>query len=90
MIKGKSYKAVAKDVAEGFVSVNPILLKPLDNETLKLLYNELLKAQADVRAEKFPYLDTDAIRQRNARLQRLHSSTMILRNFARERRIPLI
>ena len=90
MIKGKSFKAMAKDIADGYVAVNPIFLKPLDAETLKALNQELQKAQTEIRTEKFPYLDTEAIRSRNARLQRLYSASMILRNFARERRIIII
>jgi hypothetical protein len=87
MIRGKSIKSVAYDIAEGYVTVNPIFLKPLDAEALKALYQEVVKVQSEIRGEKFPYSDVQAIRMRNMRLQRLHSAAMIIRNFARERRI---
>jgi hypothetical protein len=89
-VRGKSLKAIAFDIAEGYITVNPIFLKPLDDESLKGLYHELMKAQSDIRAEKFPHADQQAIRWRNTRLQRLHSALMIIKNFARERRIILI
>ncbi len=89
-IRGKSLKAIAYDIAEGYVVVNPLFLKPLDAESLKGLYHELLKAQVAVRGQKFPSGDIQAIRWRNTRLQRMNSATMIIKNFARERRISLI
>lgn len=88
--RGKSLKAIAQDIAEGYVTVNPLFLKPLDNDNLKKLYQEIMKAQAEIRAEKFPYNDVQAIRWRNMRLQRLHSALMILKNFARDRRLQII
>lgn len=89
-IRGKSLKAITYDIAEGYVVVNPIFLKPLDDDSLKGLYHELMKTQTEIRGEKFPHGDTQAIRWRNTRLQRLYSASMIIKNFARERRIILI
>lgn len=89
-IRGKSLKAITYDIAEGYVVVNPIFLKPLDDDSLKGLYHELVKTQTEIRGEKFPHGDTRAIRWRNTKLQRLYSASMIIRNFARERRIILI
>lgn len=88
-IRGKSYQSTVFDVAEGYLSINPIFLKPLDTETIKELYNEILQAQGKIRAEKIKHGDTEAIRWRNMRLQRLHSTAMIIKNFARERKIKL-
>ena len=89
-IRGKSLKAVAFDIAEGYIVVNPIFLKPLDHESLKGIYQEILKSQIEIRGGKFPQGDTKAIRWRNTRLQRLNSALMILKNFARERKIIII
>lgn len=89
-IRGKSLKAILRDVADGYTSVNPLFLKPFDKETLKELYDEISKVLIEVRSEKFPLNDILAIRNRNIRLQRLYSATMVIRNYARERRIPLV
>ena len=40
-IRGKSLKAITYDIAEGYVVVNPIFLKPLDDDSLKGLYHEI-------------------------------------------------
>lgn len=89
-IRGKSLKATAYDIAEGYIVVNPLFLKSLDSEAVKGLYHEIMKVQVEIRSEKFPQGDPQAIRWRNTRLQRLNSSAMIIKNFARERRIILI
>lgn len=89
-IRGKSLKAIAYDIAEGYIVVNPLFLKSIDVESLKGLHNELMRVQIEIRGGKFPGGDPQAIRWRNTRLQRLNSSIMILKNFARERRILLV
>ena len=88
-VRGKSLKAVVRDVAEGYVTVNPIFLKSFDAGTLRDFYGEMSKVQIEIRSEKFPTHDVAAIRNRNLRLQRIYSAVMITRNFARERRILL-
>jgi hypothetical protein len=87
--RGKSMKAVASDVAEGFISVNPLFLKKFDKDMLKELFEVLSKAMSATRNEKLLPNDPVALRNRNMKLQRLHNALIILRNTAREKRIPL-
>lgn len=88
-IRGKSIGAVARDIAEGFFSINPLVLKKFDPEGYKALHQRLRKLQTEVRGEKFPLHDAPAIRGRNARLQRLHAALVILEHSAKERKILL-
>jgi len=87
--KGKSMKAVAFDVAEGYISVNPLFLKKFDKGMIKELFENLSKALTITRNEKVTIGDQAALRTRNMKLQRLHNAIIILRNIAREKRIPL-
>ncbi|HEX9137461.1 MAG TPA: hypothetical protein VF905_11055 [Nitrospirota bacterium] len=87
--KGKSMKAVAADVAEGYVSVNPLFLKKFDKDMIKDLYDNLNKAMTGTRNEKIALSDQPSLRIRNLKLQRLHNAMIILKNIAREKRIPL-
>jgi len=89
-VRGKSLKALTLDIAEGYTTVNPIFLKLFEPEQLKEIYKEIAKTQNDIRGERFPTNDLTAIRMRNLRLQRLYSTSMIIRNFAKERRIALV
>jgi hypothetical protein len=86
---GKSMKAVANDVAEGYMSINPLVLKKFDKDMIKELFEYLNKAMAAARNIAVPLTDQVAMRNKNMRLQRLHNSIIILRNTAREKRIPL-
>jgi hypothetical protein len=89
-VRGKSLKALTQDIAEGYVTVNPIFLKLFEPERLIEMYREIAKTQNDIRGERFPTNDLLLIRNRNLKIQRLHSASMIIRNFAKERRILLI
>lgn len=89
-IRGKSLKAITFDIAEGYVTVNPLFLKPLDLETIKELYKEIQKAQGEIRTERFPHNDIQAIRRRNIRLQRLHTAQMIIRNYLKDRKLFVV
>ena len=87
---GKSLKAMARDVREGYLAVNPLFLRAFADEELKGLHAELERCLTDIRAEKFPHRDAGAIRARSVRLQRLYGASMVLRNFARARKIILV
>jgi hypothetical protein len=84
---GRNFKMIASDVADGFITINPIFLKPFNAANMKALYKALEQRQNEVRAEPFPYNDIPMIRKRNIRLQRLYSSLLIVRNYAREKNI---
>jgi hypothetical protein len=87
--RGKSMRVVALDVAEGYVSVNPLLLKKFDKDMVKELYDHLNKTLTLTRNEKTDFTDQAVLRTRNMKLQRLHNAMIVLRNLAREKRIPL-
>jgi hypothetical protein len=87
--RGKSMKAVAVDVAEGYLSINPLFVKKFDKDMVKDLYENLNKSLTMTRNEKIVLTDQAAVRMRNMKLQRLHNAMIVLRNIAREKRIPL-
>ncbi len=87
--RGKSMKSVASDVAEGYISMNPLVLKKFDKDMVKELYEYLNKSLTGLRNEKIDLSDQASVRTRNMKLQRLHNAMIIVRNSAREKRIPL-
>jgi hypothetical protein len=89
-LRGKSLSAIAKDVADGFITFNPLIIKQLDGSAYKELLLQLRKAQQEARAAKFPLHDINGIRRRNMRLQRLSQAITILEHEARERRLSLV
>ncbi len=88
-VGGKSMKAVANDVGEGYMSINPLVLKKFDKDMIKDLFEHLNKAMTTARNLAIPLTDIIAMRQKNMKLQRLHNALIILRNIAREKRVPL-
>lgn len=86
----RNFRAIVSDISEGFVAVNPIYLKPFDENALKTLCRAIERKQIEIRSEPFPYDDICLIRKRNIRLQRLYSALMVIKNFAREKRFKLI
>lgn len=86
----RNYKAIAADIAGGFITINPLFLKPFDANALKALYTSLERMQREIRTEPFPYHDAALIRSRNLRLQRIFTAITVIKNFAREKKLPLI
>ncbi len=86
---GKSFKMIANDVSEGFITINPIFLKPFNESGLRNLFKAIEQKQILVRTEPFPHNDVVKIRNRNMRLQRLHVSLLIIKNYARDRKIQI-
>ncbi len=87
--RGKSMRSVAVDVAEGYISINPLFLKKFDKDMLKDLYEHLNKSLTSTRNEKIDPSNQASVRTRNMKLQRIHNAMIVLRNSAREKRIPL-
>ncbi|MGO9013683.1 MAG: hypothetical protein ACLQF0_01770 [Dissulfurispiraceae bacterium] len=86
----KNFKAIATDIAEGYVSLNPLYLKPFNEVSLKSLYSIVMKVQAGIRDEPFPYREIELIRKRNLKLQRLYTALIVIKNTARERKYKFL
>lgn len=90
-IGGKNLAAVARNIADGFLYLNPLVLKKLklEKETYKGLYQQIKKTQTEIRNEKFPLHDVVGIRNRNMKLQRLHQALIVLEHTAKEKTVLL-
>ena len=81
--------SVAKEIADGFLFVNPIFLKKFQESDYKDLYYNLIKVQKLVRSEAPDLKDFQAVRQRNMRLQRINSSLMVIKHQCKTKKILL-
>ena len=88
-LQGKSLSAAARDVADGFLFMTPLLIKRLDEGGLRALHHQMRKLQNEVRSMRCPSHDITALRARNLRLQRLHHALIILEHAAKQQRIRL-
>ena len=88
-IQGKGLDAFVKELDNGFAVLNPLVLKQFELASYKPLYQQLKRRQNELRSETFPSNEPPKIRQRNLRLQRLHTAMVILEHAAKEKRMSL-
>lgn len=79
--RSKSLLAIANDIAEGFLVVNPLFLKKFNEKEFKELQEALIKKERQIRAEPFPFNDSLKIRQRNMKLQRITQAMVVIKNY---------
>lgn len=88
--RSRSFSAMAKDIMDGYLTLNPLVLKKFDAPSYKELYHHLRKLQTVVRSEGVVLTDQAALRQRNHRLQRMHQALSVMENQAKLQKIVLI
>lgn len=71
---------MARDVGEGYILLNPNLLRRMTPEELKQLRFELERIQTGVRSEQHPVDDAAAIQVRNRKLSRLSAAVLMINN----------
>ena len=86
---GRSLAAMAKDIMEGYVMLNPLVLKKFDATTVKDLHQHIRKLQTTIRSGGVDLTNQEATRNRNQKLQRLHQAMSVLENQAKLQKIIL-
>jgi len=71
----------AEDVAEGYISLNPVTLKKFQPSELDQLQRELERVARDARATIVPENDPDKAQAKNRRLLRLSQATTVLNSY---------
>lgn len=84
-----SPKAFARDIAEGFIDLTPIVLKKFTQAEVKTIHANLNLLLREVRGEGVPQDDIPAIRHKNLRLQRLNQALLVLYTYCKQHKIPL-
>ena len=86
---GRSLAVLAKDIMEGYIMLNPLVLKKFDAATVKELHQHLRKLQTGIRSQGVDLADQEALRTRNQKLQRLHQAASVLEFHAKLQKIIL-
>ena len=87
--QSRSVALMAKDVMEGYLSLNPLILRKFDGKSCKELHRQLRKLQTTVRIAGVDLANQTALRTRNHRLQRMHQALTVLEHHARLNKITL-
>ena len=72
---------IAADVAEGLLTLNPVLLKRYEPGELNALSAELDRVARDTRATVVPQDDNEGAQKRNRKLLRISQAVTVLSTF---------
>jgi hypothetical protein len=72
---------MARDIAEGLMSVTERTLKSFNRSELDQLTFELDRHLREVRGDQVPLDDIQAIQTRNRKIQRVNTATMVVRSY---------
>ena len=87
--QSRNLALLAKDVMEGYLTLNPLVLRRYNESTCKELHRQLRRLQTTIRIESVNLANQAALRTRNHRLQRMSQAIGVLEHHARLNRIPL-
>jgi hypothetical protein len=71
----------AEDVAEGYLSLNPVTLKKFQGPELDQLQRELERVARDTRSTIVPENDPEKAQAKNRKLLRLSQATTVLNSY---------
>lgn len=77
----------ASDVGDGYISLNPVVLKRYLSPELDALQKEIEKLTRDTRSQVVPQDDADAAQARNRRLLRLSQAAVVLQSYRSRMRV---
>lgn len=81
--------SLARDVADGYFSITPVVLKNYAPTELKIIFNSLNQVMREIRSTQIPQEDVMAVKQKNMKISRLNSALMLIQNHCRRHRIPI-
>jgi hypothetical protein len=84
-----SPKKMAQDIAEGFMSLSPPMLKSYTPADLKTIIVNLGIVGRELRQELIAQDDVLAAKAKNMRLSRLNQSEVVIRAYCKKQRIPI-
>ena len=83
---GGSAYSMARDIAEGYSTLNERSFKNMARADLEQLTFEMDRHLRELRGEIPAQDDTPALQQRNRRIQRLNTAIVVLRSFRQKRK----
>lgn len=84
-----SPKKMSQDVAEGFVSFSPPMLKSYTPVDLKTIIVNLGIVARELRQAQVAQDDVMAAKTKNMKLSRLNQAEIVIRAYCKKNRIPL-
>jgi hypothetical protein len=79
-VAAPAWKA-ASDLAEGYLTLNPVSLRKYERQELDALQKELERLSRDLRGQLIPQEETEAIQLKNRKLLRLSQAAMVIQSW---------
>jgi hypothetical protein len=83
-----SPKKFAQDIADGYISLSPPLLRRYNAGDMKIILAHITIVVRDLRQEVIDRDDSLAIKQRNNKMSRLNQAGVVIRSYCQKQRIP--
>ena len=84
-----SPKKMAQDIADGFMSLSPPMLKIYTPADLKTIQNSLAQVKREIRQLQVPLEAVLLLKAKNMKLSRLNQAEIVVRSYCKKKRIPL-
>ncbi|MCW8858461.1 MAG: hypothetical protein OQK50_09590 [Deltaproteobacteria bacterium] len=82
-------KKLAQDVAGGFFSLSPPVLKKYTPGDLKIILNNLNIVKREIRQTQVALDDVQLVKAKNMQISRMNQAEMVLRTYCKKMRIPI-
>ena len=82
-------KKLAQDIANGFNSLSPPILRKYTPADLQIILSNLTLVQREIRQVQVPLEDVPLVKEKNMRISRLNQALMVLRSYCKKMRIPI-
>jgi len=82
-------KKLAQDVADGFYSLSPPVLKKYTPADLKIILSNLTLVQREIRQTQVPLDEVQLVKAKNIQISRINQALMVLRSYCKKMRIPI-
>lgn len=83
---GGSAYSMARDVSEGYILLNPPIMRKLTKAELQMLRFELDKVIRETRSNQPPQDDAMAQQQRNRKILRIQQAMLMIENMLQQRK----
>ena len=81
-------KKIAQDIADGYMSMSPPMLRRYTGADMKIILTNIAMIIRDLRQQTIASEDALAIKQRNNKMSRLNQASVVIRSYCKKRRIP--
>ena len=82
-------KKMAQDIAEGYITLSPPMLRQYNQNDMRTILNHLEMTIRALRQEKIPLEDVMAIKARNHKISRVNQTMVMLRAYCKRRSIRI-